>query len=77
VYATARKLGLLDGLQQCGCRLLELDVTDTVAAGKVVQHVLSQSGRIDILVNNAGSAIKGWAVDTPMQDVRQLMEVCG
>ena len=77
VYATARRLGLLDGLQQQGCTLLELDVTDTPAAEKVVQHIIEKSGRIDILVNNAGSLIKGWAVDTPLQDVRKLMEVCG
>lgn len=77
VYATARKLGLLDGLQQCGCHVMELDVTDTAAAERVVRHVLAQSGRIDMLVNNAGSIIKGWAVDTPLADVRDLMEVCG
>lgn len=75
VYATARKLGLLDGLQQAGCICLELDVTHTAAAQQVVQRIVAEAGRIDILVNNAGSIIKGWAVDTPMQDVRQLMEV--
>lgn len=54
VYATARKLGLLDGLQQQGCRLLELDVTDTAAAKRVVAQVLREAGQLDILVNNAG-----------------------
>jgi len=76
VYATARRLGLLDGLQQQGCICMELDVTDTAAAQKVIQRVIQTAGRIDILVNNAGSLIKGWAVDTPLQDVRRLMEVC-
>lgn len=76
VYATARKLGLLDGLQQHGCHLLELDVTDTAAATRIVRQIIRKSGRIDILVNNAGSIVKGWALDTPLQDVRQLMEVC-
>jgi NAD(P)-dependent dehydrogenase (short-subunit alcohol dehydrogenase family) len=56
--------------------LLELDVTDTAAATRVVRQIIQKSGRIDILVNNAGSIVKGWALDTPMQDVRQLMEVC-
>jgi NAD(P)-dependent dehydrogenase (short-subunit alcohol dehydrogenase family) len=55
---------------------MELDVTDTAAAERVVRQVMAKSGRIDILVNNAGSAIKGWALDVPLQDVRQLMEVC-
>jgi NADP-dependent 3-hydroxy acid dehydrogenase YdfG len=55
---------------------MQLDVTDTAAAERVVRQVIAKSGRIDILVNNAGSAFKGWAVDVPLQDVRQLMEVC-
>lgn len=55
---------------------MELDVTDTAAAQKVIQRVIQTAGRIDILVNNAGSMMKGWAVDTPLQDVRRLMEVC-
>lgn len=74
VYATARKLGLLDGLEQ-RCQLHELDVTDAAAVNRVVELILEECGRIDIVVNNAGALLKGWAIETPMQDVRRLMEV--
>jgi NAD(P)-dependent dehydrogenase (short-subunit alcohol dehydrogenase family) len=75
VYATARNLDAMDGLEQHGCILLQLDVTDAAAVKQTVARVLSDAKRIDILVNNAGLLLKGWALETPLADVRRLMEV--
>jgi NADP-dependent 3-hydroxy acid dehydrogenase YdfG len=75
VYAAGRKLDQMQGLVALGCRLQQLDVTDEAAVARVVQAVVQEAGRIDILINNAGVALKGWAIETPLKDVRRLMEV--
>jgi NAD(P)-dependent dehydrogenase (short-subunit alcohol dehydrogenase family) len=55
VVVTDRDLDLLSDFTGVdGYTALALDVTDSVAAAEVAQHVRSTLGRLDVLVNNAG-----------------------
>ncbi|RKP11135.1 oxidoreductase [Thamnocephalis sphaerospora] len=53
VYATARRLDAMRGLE--GIHTLQLDVTDTATIKAAVEVVLAAEEHIDILVNNAGT----------------------
>jgi len=47
VYATARRVNAMEGLQERGCRLVQLDVTDKASVQKAVDHIIAEAGRID------------------------------
>jgi NAD(P)-dependent dehydrogenase (short-subunit alcohol dehydrogenase family) len=70
VYATARSVQKMKGLEAAGCVLKALDVTDSKAISFVVSEVLAAEGRIDMLVNNAGMAGKGTVTDWPLDEAR-------
>ncbi|KXZ44038.1 hypothetical protein GPECTOR_75g762 [Gonium pectorale] len=54
VFATARRLESMAGLQALGIRTLSLDVTSAESIKEAVDAVVAEAGRIDVLVNNAG-----------------------
>lgn len=54
---------------------VQLDVTDMARIADVVGDVTSRHGGIDVLVNTAGRGHVGAVEDTPMQDLRSLMEL--
>ncbi|ORZ25676.1 hypothetical protein BCR42DRAFT_479821 [Absidia repens] len=72
VYATARKVENMDGLEDC--IKLALDITDLKAIEKVVQDVIAKEGRIDILVNNAGIPAVAALLDVDMDYARTCIE---
>jgi hypothetical protein len=47
VYASARRLSAMEGLEQRGCRLVQLDVTDNDSVARAVAEVMAEAGRID------------------------------
>ena len=51
------------------------DLTSEADRRRVVERTLGEYGRIDILINNAGVGIYAPSWDTPMDEVRYLMEV--
>ncbi|MDQ3656315.1 MAG: SDR family oxidoreductase [Chloroflexota bacterium] len=51
------------------------DVTDEQAVLDLANAAIQAFGRIDIWVNDAGVILYGSVTDTPMADVRRLMEV--
>eukprot|EP00475_Leptophrys_vorax_P008797 TRINITY_DN15735_c0_g1_i1.p1 TRINITY_DN15735_c0_g1~~TRINITY_DN15735_c0_g1_i1.p1 ORF type:complete len:291 (-),score=23.17 TRINITY_DN15735_c0_g1_i1:55-927(-) len=53
VFATARRLDAMDGLQEQGVRTLQLDVTKEEEIQAAVSVIMEEAGRIDVLVNNA------------------------
>jgi NADP-dependent 3-hydroxy acid dehydrogenase YdfG len=53
VYATARSVEKMSGLDECIHRLA-LDVNSDDRVADVVSNIMEREGRIDILVNNAG-----------------------
>lgn len=74
VYATARKLATLEGLEELGCILLTLDVASQDSIEACIQAVVKDAGKIDVLVNNAGIILKGSALDTPLEATKKLFD---
>jgi short-subunit dehydrogenase len=50
-------------------------VTDDASVAKMVDEVLTETGRIDLLVNNAGSGLLGGAEESSIAQARSLFEV--
>ncbi len=72
VAGTARKLETLDDLkEQHGDRLwlASLDVTDTPAVRRVVDHAFAALGRIDVVVSNAGYGLFGAAEEVSDEQI--------
>lgn len=63
VYATARRLESIEHLAACGCKLLQLDVTDEDSMRSAVDEVERDHGAVGALVNNAGYSQSG-AIET-------------
>lgn len=59
MYATARKLESMEGLEHPNVKKLVMDVTNADHIEDVVSDVITIEGRIDILINNAGVACAG------------------
>jgi NAD(P)-dependent dehydrogenase (short-subunit alcohol dehydrogenase family) len=74
VYATARRLESLAGLQQAGLRTLALDVNDDASIAAAFTLVQSERGRLDVLVNNAGFSQVGAVLDLQRDDLRRQYE---
>jgi len=74
VYASARRVEGLAGLEASGCRLLVLDVCDEASMRAAVEHVEKESRGIDVLVNNAGYGSEGPVEEVPMDEVRRQFE---
>jgi NADP-dependent 3-hydroxy acid dehydrogenase YdfG len=74
VYASARRLDSMSGLEAHGCRLLELDVTDEASMTAAVKTVEDAEGAVGVLVNNAGYSQSGAVESIPMDAVRKQFE---
>jgi NAD(P)-dependent dehydrogenase (short-subunit alcohol dehydrogenase family) len=74
VYATARRLESLAGLQKAGLRTLALDVNDDASIAAAFALVQSEQGRLDVLVNNAGFSQVGAVLDLQRDDLRRQYE---
>jgi NAD(P)-dependent dehydrogenase (short-subunit alcohol dehydrogenase family) len=72
VYATARRIEALDGLD--GCKKLALDVTDENSMKAAVTAIEEAEGAVGVLVNNAGFGLHGAFEETPMDEVRRQFE---
>ncbi len=74
VYATARRLESIADLEQRGCRLLALDVTDDESMQAAVATVEQAEGAVGALVNNAGYSQSGAIEEVGLDDVRRQFE---
>ena len=74
VYATARRLESMAGLEEAGCTLLELDVTDEESLQRAVAEVEGAAGAIGALVNNAGYSLSGAVESVPLDEARRQFE---
>src|SRR5262249_26329628 len=74
VYATARRLESIAGLERDGCRLLALDVTDEESMAAAVRVVGEEYGAVWGLVTNAGYGELGPVEEVPMARVRRQFE---
>lgn len=75
VYAGARRLQRMRGLEARGARLLALDVTDDASMVAAVARIGAEAGRIDALVNNAGYGAYGALEEVPLDEARRQVEV--
>jgi NAD(P)-dependent dehydrogenase (short-subunit alcohol dehydrogenase family) len=74
VYATARNVEKIEPLEQSGCKLLPLDVTDEGSMVSAVDAVEREEGAVGALVNNAGYSQSGAVEAVPMEKVRAQFE---
>ncbi len=74
VYATARRPESLTDLEQSGCRILALDVTEESSMQAAVDAVLSAEGAVGALVNNAGYSQSGALETVSPESLRRQFE---
>ena len=55
--------------------VVELDVTDTANADKVVADIIAKEGRLDVIVNNAGYFGGGIAESYSVPDLEKMFDV--
>ncbi|WP_203642052.1 oxidoreductase [Levilactobacillus andaensis] len=75
VYAGARRVSRMNDLDDLGITTLPLDVTDPESVERVVDRIVSETGRIDILVNNAGYGLMGALEDVPLSEAQDQFDV--
>ncbi|MFC6824191.1 SDR family oxidoreductase [Halopelagius fulvigenes] len=75
VYAAARDTDEVRTLEDRGCRVVELDVTDEASVETALSRIFEEEGRLDCLVNNAGYGQFGAVEDVPMEKVRRQFDV--
>ena len=74
VYATGRNVEKIAPLEQRGCQLLPLDVTDEDSMRSAVDEVEQREGVVGVLVNNAGYSQSGAVEAVPVEKVRRQFE---
>ena len=75
VYAGARRVDRMTGIEQRGAHTLSLDVTDDQSMTDAVGQILQERNRIDVLVNNAGYGSYGSVEEVPLEEARRQFEV--
>ena len=74
VFATARRIEALQGLESDGINALALDVDDDQSIAEAFDTLAQQAGHLDMLVNNAGFSQVGAVVDLGREDLRRQYE---
>jgi NAD(P)-dependent dehydrogenase (short-subunit alcohol dehydrogenase family) len=74
VYASARSIEGMAGLEAAGCKLVQLDVTDDASARAAVEQIVAAEGAVGALVNNAGYGISGAIETVSLDEMRKEFE---
>ncbi|SEK79768.1 SDR family NAD(P)-dependent oxidoreductase [Nitrosovibrio tenuis] len=75
VFAGARRMDRLEQIRSANIEPIELDVSDDHAIHRMVNHIISNRGRIDVLVNNAGFGQLGTIECVSMEAAHRQFEV--
>lgn len=75
VYAVARRVDRMAGLEKQGIRVFGMDVTDDASMTAGIERILAEQGRIDVVVNNAGYGSYGAVEDVSIDEARRQFEV--
>lgn len=71
VIATARKKKDVLDLEEMGCHIEQLDMTNLDNQLKVVENTINTFGKIDILINNAGYGLMAPTIDLTEEKIHQ------
>ncbi|KAF3042340.1 hypothetical protein E8E12_003269 [Didymella heteroderae] len=75
VFATARSLGSLAGLEDNGIETMTLDVTSTDSIAALKANIVARTGgKLDMLFNNAGMMYEAPGIEADIGRVRQMFE---
>jgi short-subunit dehydrogenase len=75
VFAAARSLDKLEAIKSENIEPVQLDVTDSNAVIKAVEHISASKGRLDLLVNNAGYGVYGTIEGVSQEDAKKGFDV--
>ena len=75
VYAVARRVDRMAGLESEGVITFAMDVTDDASMVAGIDRIVEEQGRIDVLVNNAGYGSYGAVEDVPIDEARRQFDV--
>lgn len=75
VYASARRVELIEAYASEMIIPVKLDVTDAAWVKTVISEIMEKEGRIDILINNAGYGSYGAIEDVPIEEGRYQFDV--
>lgn len=75
VYAGARRVERMRGLEARGAKVFALDMTSEDSIAAAADFVLKDSGGLYALVNNAGYGAHGAVEDVPLAEARRQFEV--
>lgn len=75
VIAVARKVEKMKDLEQLGCLIFPMDVTDEGSIQMAFQNIFKAVKKIDILINNAGFSQNGFVEELSAQQLRYQFEV--
>ncbi len=75
VYAAARRVEKMRGLEKRGARIIKMDVASDRDVNAGVGRIIREEGRIDALLSNAGYGTYGMIESVPMEEILHQYEV--
>ncbi|KAG0046934.1 hypothetical protein BGZ83_007904 [Gryganskiella cystojenkinii] len=74
VYAAARRLDAITGIEGLDIEKVYMDVLDEKSILDAVNHIIEKEGRVDILFNNAGMGLACPLIDMSIETTRKLLD---